>query len=115
VRVGLYFLFLTFIIYSSWAFAIKPLASFQEALNAKQAFDRMDLISAENHLKNAIAWDPIPAKTYSDLAFVLWMRYQTQPSNKEFLDQAIEFQKQSLKREPLNKFYLAQLEELTKL
>lgn len=91
------------LLFSGWGFGIKPLLSFSATLQAQKAFEKNNLKEAENHLREAIALDPLPSKTWSDLSKLLWTQYQINKENSSLLKEAFTFQKEALRRNPFSK------------
>lgn len=98
-----------------WRYGIKPLFAFQESLRAQVAFDKMDLESAEKHLRRSIYWDDLPAKYYSDCSLILTARYRRDPEDHGLIQAAVKMQKEALRREPLSLQYRTRLNELLRL
>lgn len=97
------FLILVLLLFAGWRFGIRPLLSFSATLEAQTAFERNNLKEAENYLRKAIAWDPLPSKTWSDLSKLLWNQYQMNKENRSLLEEALFFQKEASKRDPFSK------------
>lgn len=102
------------IISAGWRWGIKPLIAFQESLNAQTSFQKMDLLKTEQHLRNAIRWDSLPPSYYSNLSFILSLRYQNDSTNAYLLEESIALQKEALRKEPTSQFYKDRLTELSK-
>jgi hypothetical protein len=66
-------------------------------------------------LRESIAWDPVPSAYFSGLAKVLYLRGQNSPEQeRQTLNQeALEFQKEALSREPGNETLVRQIETMS--
>lgn len=106
--------FLLLLTVSGWRWGVRPLIAFDYSLNAQNAYDKMDFNLAEQFLKKSIRWDTLPSKYYSGLSMILSYRYEKE-KRKEFLNEAILFQKEALKREPDFLPYQLRMNQLIKI
>jgi hypothetical protein len=100
---------------SAWSFGIKPLAAIGESMNAQDAFDRKDLASAEDALRKAAAWDPWTVKYRADLAMTLALDFRIHPEKRELIQEAVKIQTEAVRREPGNRGYRLQQEEILRM
>lgn len=88
--------------FAGWRWGIKPLLAWRESLIAEEALERGDIISTETHLRKTIFWDSVPAKYYSDLSEILYLRYQREPANQTLMDESVRMAREALRRDPFS-------------
>lgn len=89
-----------FMIFFGWKLGVRPLVSFDYSLKAEDAYQKMDLGSAEKFLRSALKWDDLPIQNFLSLSQLLQIQYNKNPKKTYLLKEKQRLQKIILNKNP---------------